>query len=129
MQNSPPPGGYGGGYRQGPPVQARAYADVPIAPAPTVYDPTRYDPAHAGVSYGSDAPRRARQALTVAIVAFFLFGFVLGPVAIWMGTSAKKEIDQNPAIGGRGQAIAAIIIGAIAAVWNVLMYALIITAR
>ena len=55
----------------------------------------------------------ANDALKLAIVGLFCFGFVLGPIAIVKATSAKKQIAADPRYEGEGAATAAQIIGAI----------------
>jgi hypothetical protein len=60
----------------------------------------------------------AKEAFKFAIIGLFCFGFVLGPLAIIRGTSAKKTIALNPMLEGEGLATAAQIIGGI----EVLLY-------
>jgi hypothetical protein len=55
----------------------------------------------------------ANEALRYAIIGIFCFGFVLGPIAIVKGTSAKKQIAADPRYTGEGAATAAQIIGVI----------------
>lgn len=55
----------------------------------------------------------ANEALRYAIIGIFCLGFVLGPMAIMKGTSAKKRIAADPSWGGEGTATAAQIIGGI----------------
>jgi predicted RNA-binding Zn-ribbon protein involved in translation (DUF1610 family) len=55
----------------------------------------------------------AKEALKLAIIGLFCFGFILGPLAIVRGTAAKKTIAQNPMFEGEGLATAAQIIGSI----------------
>lgn len=55
----------------------------------------------------------ANEALRYAIIGVFCFGFVLGPLAIVKGTSAKKQIAADPRWDGEGTATAAQIIGGI----------------
>jgi hypothetical protein len=57
--------------------------------------------------------KEANDALTCAIIGLFCFGFVLGPVAIVKGTSAKRQIAADPRYDGEGTATAAQIIGGI----------------
>lgn len=54
----------------------------------------------------------AGEALKYAIIGVFIFGIVLGPMAISKGLAAKKLISANPTMSGGGKATAAIIIGA-----------------
>jgi len=62
----------------------------------------------------------ANQALTLALIGLVCFGFVLGPIAIVKGTSAKKQIAADPRWDGEGAATAAQIIGAIEILVSVL---------
>ncbi|HKU74466.1 MAG TPA: DUF4190 domain-containing protein [Pyrinomonadaceae bacterium] len=55
----------------------------------------------------------AKDALKFAIIGIFCFGFILGPIAIVKGTSAKKKIEMDPRYEGEGMATAAQIIGGI----------------
>jgi uncharacterized Tic20 family protein len=63
------------------------------------------DPSHA-------APRpvgRAVASLVTGIIGLLIFGIILGPIAIWLGVSAKND----PAQGGEGMARAGIVLGII----------------
>lgn len=53
----------------------------------------------------------AKEALKYAIIGIFCFGFILGPMAIVKGTSAKKAIAMDPRYDGEGMATAAQIVG------------------
>jgi len=55
----------------------------------------------------------ANEALKYALFGLICFGFILGPIAIVKGTSAKKQIAADPRYEGEGIATAAQIIGAI----------------
>ena len=55
----------------------------------------------------------AKEALKYAIIGIFCVGFILGPLAIIKGTSAKKTIAMDPRYEGEGMATAAQIIGGI----------------
>lgn len=55
----------------------------------------------------------AKDALKLAIIGIFCFGFILGPLAIVKGTSAKKKLSMDPRYEGEGMATAAQIIGGI----------------
>ncbi len=55
----------------------------------------------------------AKDALKYAIIGIFCFGFILGPMAIVKGTSAKKKLSMDPRYEGEGMATAAQIIGGI----------------
>ena len=62
----------------------------------------------------------AKEALKYAIIGIFCFGFVLGPLAIVKGTSAKKAIAMDPRYEGEGMATAAQIIGGIVCLLSLL---------
>ena len=55
--------------------------------------------------------KEASTSLTYAIIGIFLFGFILGWVAISNGNKALKIIEADPGYKGKGMAIAGIIIG------------------
>jgi hypothetical protein len=55
----------------------------------------------------------AKEALRYAIIGLFCFGFILGPLAIAKGASAKRTIAADPRYEGEGIATAAQIIGGI----------------
>ena len=55
----------------------------------------------------------AKEALYCALFGLFCFGFVLGPIAIMKGSSAKKQIAADPRWEGESTATAAQIIGAV----------------
>ena len=62
----------------------------------------------------------AAEALKYSILSLFCFGFVLGPVAIKKALEAKKMIEANPRLSGSGKATAAIIIGTVSFILNIL---------
>src|ERR1041385_253901 len=62
----------------------------------------------------------ATHALTLALIGLVCFGFVLGPIAIVKGTSAKKQIAADPTHDREAAATAAQIIGAIEILMSVL---------
>lgn len=49
--------------------------------------------------------------LVCAIIGFFLFGIILGPIAIALATGAKRKIREDPELGGDGMATAGLVIG------------------
>lgn len=71
----------------------------------------------------------ANDALKYAIIGLFCFGFVLGPMAVVKGTSAKKQIAADPRYDGEGVATAAQIIGGIEVALYVLYILVAIVAR
>jgi hypothetical protein len=66
------------------------------------------------IPLGTTPCTEASEALRWAILSFFCFGMVLGPLAISKGLKAKKLIAENPALTGSGRAQAAIVLGALA---------------
>lgn len=64
--------------------------------------------------------KEAGQALMYAIISIFCFGFILGPLAIIKARKAKAIIAANPGMQGEGKATAALVIGIIATILNVL---------
>ena len=52
-------------------------------------------------------------ALVCGLIGLFLFGFILGFVAIGQGNKALKQIEANPALKGQGMAKAGKVIGII----------------
>lgn len=61
----------------------------------------------------------AKSALTNAIIGIFCLGFVLGPIAVYKGIKALNIIANDPGYTGRGKAIAAIVIGGIVTLLNI----------
>jgi hypothetical protein len=57
--------------------------------------------------------REAGSALTKAIIGIFVFGIILGPMAISQGLKAKKLIAADPRLTGSGKATAAITVGSV----------------
>jgi len=55
----------------------------------------------------------ARSALGLAFVGIVFCGPVLGPLAIAKASSARKQIAANPALGGKGWADAATVVGSV----------------
>jgi hypothetical protein len=64
--------------------------------------------------------KEASEALKYAIVSIFCLGFILGPVAISKGLSARQQIARNHRLTGSGYATAAIIIGSVVLVLNII---------
>lgn len=60
------------------------------------------------------------EALTYSIVGFFCCGFILGPIGIIKGMRALGEIKANPQLPGHGKAIAAVTIGIIVTILNII---------
>ena len=96
--------------------------------------PTPAPPVRPEHEYASGPPKsssHATVALVIGIVSIFIFGIVLGPIAIFMGLRARKEIDaSNGHLTGRGQATAAIVLGSAAViVWAVVLIVSIVGYR
>jgi hypothetical protein len=64
--------------------------------------------------------KEANEAMTYAIIAFFCFGFVLGPVAISKAVAAKRLIEADARLSGWGKANAAIVLASTATILWVL---------
>ena len=58
----------------------------------------------------------ANDALTCAIVGIFCFGIILGPIALYKASKARKMIAMNPRLQGSGKATTATIIASVALV-------------
>lgn len=118
---APPATSYGqpGGSHGQPPGQS-PYGASPYAAGPAY-----------GMGYGQ-AHGRATTAMVLGIISIASLvlaafccvtapGFLTGPFAIWLGLSARKEIDANPSMyNNRGQAVAGFITGIIGTVLGVL---------
>ena len=67
----------------------------------------------------------ATAALLVGILGLFVFGIVLGPLAIYLGVRSRRDIEASHGqLTGSGKATAAIVLGAIAtAVWVIFVIA------
>jgi hypothetical protein len=63
-------------------------------------------------------------ALIVSIVGLCICAIILCPLAIILGLNAKKAMDADPTLRGRGMATAAIIIGAVGLVLFVIAFIL-----
>ena len=64
----------------------------------------------------------ANEAMKMAIIGFFCVGFVLGPVAIVKAVNARKEIQENIMLTGWGKANAALVLGIVVTLINVLNF-------
>jgi hypothetical protein len=65
----------------------------------------------------------AKTALGLAFLSLFCFGFVLGPVAIAKASGARRQIGNNPALGGAGWANAATVVGIFGLAFSLLGFA------
>lgn len=67
--------------------------------------------------------REAGEALKYAIFGIFCFGIVLEPMAISKALNARRMIDTDPTLGGRGKTTAALVIAVVAlALWVLGMF-------
>ena len=57
--------------------------------------------------------RRARNSIICGVIGLFLFGWLLGPISIILGATARSRIIELKA-GGTGKAMTGIILGAVA---------------
>lgn len=62
----------------------------------------------------------ANEALKYAIVGLFCFGFIVEPIAISKALKAKRMIKDNPRLDGDGKATAALVIGIIGFILNII---------
>lgn len=67
----------------------------------------------------NSVPAPAVAALIVAIVSVPFCGVILGPVAIWLGYRARQAIAASGS-AGNGVAVAAIVIGVVGLVLNII---------
>ncbi len=63
---------------------------------------------------------QAKNALIMAIVSFFCFGIILGPLSIYLGYSANETLKMHPEYKGSGLAIAAMLTGTASLLINLL---------
>lgn len=79
-----------------------------------------------GIYHGpKTTPKDATNALVAAIVGLFFCGIVLGPIAISKANSAKRQIKEDPSLGGEGTATAALVI----AIVDIVAWALIMISK
>lgn len=60
--------------------------------------------------------------MKAAVIGFFCFGFILGPVAVYKALAARREIRDNPLLTGWGKANAALVLGIIVSLLAVLNF-------
>ena len=63
--------------------------------------------------YGQQTCPQAKEALITAIISLFCCAIILGPWALVKANEAKKKIDANPYLTGRGMATAAQVIAVV----------------
>ena len=103
---APQPGPYGP-----PPPRPGPYAPPPppaVAPPPSPYAGSAYN---AGPS--PEAQQRGTTALIVGIISLFCCSLVLGPIAIYLGVSARRD-------GAGGTATAGMVLGIVSLVLSVI---------
>ena len=71
---------------------------------------------------------KAQTAMICGIIGIFIFGIILGPIAICLGSSAKEEIKaSNGKLKGEGKAQTGIVCGIIAVIiWLIVVVTLFI---
>jgi len=113
----PPPASQVGA--QPPPPQAGAYPTPPNVP-PMGPPAPPYQQARATC-------KEANLALIFGIISIFCFSIILGPIAIALGSKAKKILATNPHLAGSGKATAGLVIGIITtilgAIWLIVLIA------
>jgi hypothetical protein len=60
--------------------------------------------------------KEAGDSLKYAIIGFFCFGIILGPIAISKALKARKMIAMNPQLTGSGKATAGLVLGIVVCV-------------
>lgn len=85
----------------------------PASQTPLPQGQLPYPPAHYGY-----APTKTDGMAIASLVCgicciFYVVAIILGPLAIAFGAIALRRIKANPMLGGRGMAIAGIVIGSI----------------
>lgn len=71
----------------------------------------------------------AKSALGFAFVGLVVCGPVLGPLALVKAAGARKQIEANPALGGKGWADAATVVGAVVILFFVLNLVAMVASR
>jgi hypothetical protein len=69
---------------------------------------------------GTVVCKEAKTAMTTAIVGMFIFGIILGPVALAQAHKASQILTTNPQLTGWERVRAARIIGVVALVFGIL---------
>ncbi len=120
---APPPSQYA------PPQNPYAPPSYPYAPPSDPYSPAYGMPPAPMPGYGgmfdngavADLKSDAKKALILSIVSFFCCGVILGSLSIYYGVNARNGLRNYGVEDGQGMALAAIIIGIISVVLNVLV--------
>jgi hypothetical protein len=98
--------------------------DDDITPAPAYDEAAPAAPPAAGAVTERKKSGKAIAALVCGIIGILILGVILGPIAVILGSIARKEIAANPSLDGAGMALAGIITGAIGFVLAVVLIAL-----
>ena len=61
---------------------------------------------------GIESSEAAGKALMYSIIGIFCFGIVLGPIAMSKAIQAKREIREDPRLGGLAKANIGLLLGA-----------------
>lgn len=104
--------------QQAPILQQSLQAPPPGTPPPI--PPTGL--SGGAVQQGIFPCKEASEALTFAIVGLFIFGIILGPIAIVKANKASKMIQADPRLQGAGKVTAAYIIGILIILAHVLLF-------
>jgi hypothetical protein len=100
-----------------PPVAPSTQPTAPPIPSPQAYPQTVHPQTPQGDNTGGLIPYKNPQALTGYYVSVFglipCVGFLLGPVAIFLGWRGLKYAQQNPHVKGTAHAYVAMILGAL----------------
>lgn len=97
------------------PGRAEALSEWTMPDAPPLYDPPGQS-AWVGVDWRSDEPPalrkspQAQQALLLGIASLGVLGLILGPIAIYLGYRAKREIEEGISLGD-GEATVGMVLG------------------
>lgn len=67
--------------------------------------------------------------LVLGIIGIFFCGVILGPLAMWQSSSARRAINGDPMYGGGGLASAGMVLGVIALVLNILILGVSLAGR
>jgi hypothetical protein len=76
---------------------------------------------------GRRTSKKAIAALVLPIVGIIVLGVVLGPAGAILGGLAVRDTNRDPSLGGRGLAIAGIILGVIVFVLSALGAAILLS--
>jgi hypothetical protein len=103
--------------------------DPPAAPPPPAADvpPVGTWPPPGPPAFGTPAKvaSNATASLVLGVVGLVFCPIIASIAAISLGTSAKKEIRENPGLGGEGMASWGIGLGIVGLAWGVLILVLI----